>query len=92
MQFLPRGTDLATVRATHEARVRAAISQGARVPTPMTNFREAWAMEARCAEAKFAHRAAIGWVTLDELYKLTPANRAMAEAIYREVERINREA
>jgi hypothetical protein len=69
-----------------------AISRGVGVPTRMTNLREVQAMEARCEEAKFAYRATIGWVTLDELYRLVPTNRAMAEAIYREVELINRGA
>jgi len=58
----------------------------------MTSLKESQAMEARCEAAKFAHRATIGWVTLDELYAILPTNREMAEAIYREVELINRGA
>ncbi len=49
-------------------------------------------MEARCEAATFAYRTTIGWVTLDELYRLLPGNRKLAEAIYREVELINRGA
>jgi len=92
MQFLPRGTSLTSVRATHESRIREAIARGAGEPTRMASLKESQAMEARCDAAKYAHRAKIGWVTQDELYAILPANRQMAEAIYREVELINRGA
>ena len=62
------------------------------MPTRMTNLHETQAMEGRCEAAKYAHRAKMGWVTQDELYAMLPANREMAEAIYREVELINRGA
>lgn len=92
MQFLPRGTSLTSVRTTHESRVRDAIARGLGKPTRMTSPRETQAMEDRCEAAKYAHRAKIGWVTQDELYAILPENRAMAEAIFREVELINRGA
>jgi hypothetical protein len=92
LQFLPRATSLTSVRTAHESRVREAIARGSGVPTRMTNLHETQAMEGRCEAAKYAHRAKIGWVTQDELYAMLPTNREMAEAIYREVELINRGA
>jgi hypothetical protein len=92
MHFFPRGTSLTSVRVAHESRVRGAIARGLAQPTRMTSLQESQAMEGRCEAAKHAHRAKIGWVTQDELYAILPENRVMAEAIYREVELINRGA
>ena len=83
-------TSLTEVRVAHEARLAAALRRaGTSVrPTKMSTYDDVMAMQARLKHAKDAHRAALGWVTQDELLTLAEGDAALAAAIFDEVQKI----
>jgi hypothetical protein len=87
-RFFPYGTPLDEVRASHEARLNAAIKRTGATPTTMTTIEDVLAMGARSRECKNAHRAASNWVTQSELRAAAHGNTALADAIYNEIQAI----
>lgn len=88
MTFLPNGTSLEEVRAAHERRLAPAVQRRALLPTVMTSLEDVFAMSDRLRQQKAAHRAASGWITRDELLRLSRGNVELADSIFEEVQLI----
>jgi hypothetical protein len=85
-KFLPYGTSIDELRAAHEARVmRAAEGTGAG-PTRMATLEDVFAMRARLQECKNAHRAALNWITRDELRAFAGGNAALGDGLFEQVQ------
>jgi hypothetical protein len=85
-KFFPYGTPLDEVRASHEARLKAAIKRTGATPTIMTTIDDVFAMGARLKECKNAYRAASNWVTQSELRAAAHGDTALADAIFKEIQ------
>ncbi len=85
---LPNGTSLEAVRLAHESRLAATVARTGAVPTRMTSLVDSLAMSDRMRQQKAAHRAACGWITRDELIRLSKGNLVLADSIFEEVQEI----
>lgn len=91
-KFFPHGTPLAVLLAEHQARLAAAVQKrGGQAPLPVRGVGELLVHADREGQIKSAHRAAIGWVTREELLKLSGNKPELADAIYAEVRALLRE-
>jgi hypothetical protein len=87
---LPNGTALEAVRVAHVARLAKAVERTGAQPTHMRNMEDSIAMSDRMRQQKHAHRAASGWITHDELIRLSRGNMVLADSIFEEVQAILR--
>ena len=83
-----REIPLQEIRVTHERRVASAQVLEQTAPTRISSLADANALSARIKTRKDAHRAAVNWVTRDELVKLAYGNEMLADMIYTEVQAI----
>jgi len=91
-KFFPYGTPLSVLLAEHQARLAAAAQRrGGQAPVPVRGVGELLVHADRESQIKSAHRAAIGWVTREELLKLSGNKPQLADAIYAEVRALLRE-
>lgn len=88
-ELVPEGASLDRVRIAHTARLASARARLGAEPTKMSNLDEVLAMEDRLRVRKHAHRAASGWITLDELVRFAHGNTTLAQQIFTEVQAIN---
>lgn len=89
-KYLDHGTPVTEVRTAHEARLATAVRRAGTTasPTKMRSYQDVEAMQERLKRVKDAHRAASGWITQSELLTLANGDRAMATAIFEEVQKI----
>jgi hypothetical protein len=86
--FSPYETSVDELRVAHETRVAAAAQRIGAEPTRMATLEDVLAMHARLQECKNAHRAALNWITQDELRALSRGKTAVADAIFDEVQKL----
>ncbi|SMC20375.1 hypothetical protein SAMN02745857_00927 [Andreprevotia lacus DSM 23236] len=84
--FLPANTTPTALLERHRQRLAARLQT---TPTlqfkPIRNFADVQALSARLNAIKNAHRAAIGWITREELLAFCKGNAEQADAVYAEV-------
>jgi hypothetical protein len=85
-RFYPYGTSFDELRAAHESALTAAAQRTGAKPTTMATLEDVLAMHARLQECKNAHRAALNWITRDELRALAGGNTALGDSIFDEVQ------
>jgi hypothetical protein len=87
--FLPDGTPAATCLSRHLARLREIVDEDGRVqPLIMRSADDVLNMQARQKALKIRHRAAVQWITREELFDMSRGNQELADALYVEVQKI----
>ncbi|MEP7002341.1 MAG: hypothetical protein ABI969_17765 [bacterium] len=87
-KFFAYDTSLDVVRSAHKARLAAAVARAGSKPTVVATYADWEAMQSRLRLQKAAHRAAVGWITRDELRAMSPGNQTIADEIFEEVQAI----
>lgn len=86
-EFFPYGTGVAFLLQRHREKLAAALAAtpGVRA-VPVRTQADLLATQARLKQKKDAHRAALNWVSREEMQRFA-GNRELAEAVYAEVQR-----
>ena len=88
-EFHPKGTPAGQLLARHRERLAARLAaDGGLQAVPVSGIDGALALQDRLQALRSAHRAAIGWVTLEELTGMLAERSALAFPIFMEMQRL----
>lgn len=86
-EFFPYGTGVAQLLQRHKDKLAAALQATPGLcPVPVRTQADLMACNARLKQKKDAHRAALNWVSREEMARFS-SNPELAEAVYAEVQR-----